>query len=182
MQELESKFYTYAYLDKDNKPYYIGKGCNKRAYLKHRNVNTPTQNKIIILKNSLTEAEALKHEQYMIFIYKNCIKNKINMGFPGSITYKKEDPDEWADSLLCSIFGNKTAACILLFINKETESHALRIAKTFDFGLNQTQRQLKKLEQNYVLVSWKVGAIRLYAFNKQNPTVKNLKIFLSSCK
>jgi hypothetical protein len=69
-----------------------------------------------------------------------------------------------------------------LFINKETESHALRIAKTFDFGLNQTQRQLKKLEQNYVLVSWKVGAIRLYAFNKQNPTVKNLKIFLSSCK
>ena len=59
MQELESKFYTYAYLGKDNKPYYIGKGCNKRAYLKHRNVDTPTQNKIIILKNSLTEAEAL---------------------------------------------------------------------------------------------------------------------------
>lgn len=182
MKNLEKRFYTYAYLDKNNKPYYIGKGSNKRAYLKHKNVITPSQDKILILKTNLTETEAIDHEKYMIFIYKNTIQNKLKSGMASSITYKKENPDEWADSLLCSIFGNKTAACILLFINKETESHALRIAKTFGFGLNQTQRQLKKLEENYVLVSWKVGAIRLYSFNTRNPTVKNLKVFLSSCK
>lgn len=182
MQSLKAKFYTYAYLDENNKPYYIGKGSNKRAYLKHKNIATPNQNKILILKDNLTEIEALKHEQYMIFVHKDSIKNKLSIGSCNSIVYKKENPDEWADSLLCSIFGNKTAACILLFLNKETEAHALRIAKTFGFGLNQTQRQLKKLEQNYVLVSWKVGAVRLYSFNTQNPTVKNLKGFLSTCK
>lgn len=182
MQDLKAKFYTYAYLDEDNKPYYIGKETNKRAYSKHTNISTPAQNKILILKTNLTEIEALKHEQYMIFIHKHTVKNKLDIGICNSIVYKKEDPNEWADSLLCSIFGNKTITCILLFLNKETTSHASRIAKTFGFGLGQTQRQLKKLEENYVLVSWKLGGMRMYSFNPRNPTVKNLKVFLSSCK
>ena len=84
--------------------------------------------------------------------------------------------------MLSTLFGSKTTACVLLFLNKEKEAHALRIAKTFGFGLNQTQRQLKKLEANYILVSWKIGNVRLYAFNKRNPKVVNLQVFLSSCK
>jgi len=41
---------------------------------------------------------------------------------------------------------NPTAACVLLFLQRYGEAHALRIAKTFCFGLDMTQRQLKRLE------------------------------------
>ena len=48
--------------------------------------------------------------------------------------------------VLEALFGNKTAACVLLFLQCYGEGHAQRIAKTFGFGLNMTQRQLKRLE------------------------------------
>jgi hypothetical protein len=178
-------FYTYAYLDKNGSPYYIGKGQGTRAYMKHDNTETPHISQILILKSNLTEQEALKHEEYMISIYGRkhqglgILDNKFERGHASSIQYKKEDPDKWADSLICSIFGNKTAACVLLFIDKNEDAHATRIAKTFGFGLNQTQRQLKRLEQNYILQSRRIGLLRLYSFNRSNPTVKRLRIFLS---
>jgi hypothetical protein len=178
-------FYTYAYLDENGSPYYIGKGQGKRARMKHGNTQTPHASQILILKANLTEQEALKHEEYMISVYGRssqgvgALDNKLERGHASSIHYQEENPDEWADSVICSIFGNKTAACVLLFINKNEEAHALRIAKTFNFGLNQTQRQLKRLEQNYILQSRKLGALRLYTFNRSNPTVKRLRVFLS---
>ena len=178
-------FYTYAYLDENGSPYYIGKGQGKRAYMKHDNTETPHISQILILKSNLTEQEALKHEEYMISIYGRkhqglrILDNKFERGHASSIQYKEEDPDKWADSLICSIFGNKTAACVLLFIDKNEDAHATRIAKTFGFGLNQTQRQLKRLEQNYILQSRRIGLLKLYSFNRSNPTVKRLRIFLS---
>jgi predicted transcriptional regulator len=63
--------------------------------------------------------------------------------------------------VLEAIFGNRTAASVLLFLQCYGEGHALRIAKTFGFGLNMTQRQLKRLEEEGVLVSRLVGNIRL---------------------
>ena len=69
------RFYTYAYLCKDGKPYYIGKGSGNRAYSgKGRNCNTPTDvSRILILKRNLTEEEAFKHEIYMIAVFgKKC--------------------------------------------------------------------------------------------------------------
>ena len=184
----ELKFYTYAYLNENNVPYYIGKGHGKRAYTKHKNVTKPLTTKILILKENLSEKEAIKHEEYMIYIHgkgkeNNILENKSNRGYCTSLVgCKQEDADEWASCMLSTLFGSKTTACVLLFLNKEKEAHALRIAKTFGFGLNQTQRQLKKLEANYILVSWRVGNVRLYAFNKRNPTVVNLQVFLSSYK
>jgi hypothetical protein len=184
----ELKFYTYAYLNENNVPYYIGKGHGERAYTKHNNVTRPLKDKILILKENLSEKEAIKHEEYMIYVHgkgkeNSILENKSNRGYCTSLAgYKQEDADEWTSCMLSALFGSKTTACVLLFLNKEKEAHALRIAKTFGFGLNQTQRQLKKLEANYVLISWKVGNVRLYAFNKRNPTVVNLQVFLSSCK
>jgi hypothetical protein len=89
-----NKFYTYAYLREDKTPYYIGKGKDRRAYRKHKNVKVPKNiNLIIILKNNLTEKEAFKHEAYMIAILgridngTGILENKTNggEGCPGYI-------------------------------------------------------------------------------------------------
>ena len=63
-------YYTYAYLREDKTPYYIGKGRGKRIYDKRRTIKAPTdKSRILFLKKNLTEAEAFKHEIYMIAIF-----------------------------------------------------------------------------------------------------------------
>jgi hypothetical protein len=64
-------YYTYAYLREDRTPYYIGKGKEKRAYVKRRKGINPPKDKsrIIFLKQNLTEKEAFKHEIYMIAVF-----------------------------------------------------------------------------------------------------------------
>jgi hypothetical protein len=64
-------YYTYAYLREDRTPYYIGKGKGNRAYKKKRGKINPPKDKsrIIFLKQNLTEAEAFKHEIYMIDVF-----------------------------------------------------------------------------------------------------------------
>lgn len=79
-----------------------------------------------------------------------------------------------------AVLGNRTAALVLLFIQAYGEGHALRIAKTYETGLSMTQRQLKRLEDNGVLVSRKVGNTRVFTFNERNPTVRNLRQFLAA--
>jgi len=80
--------------------------------------------------------------------------------------------------VLEALFGNRTAASVLLFLQCYGEGHAQRIAKTFGFGLNMTQRQLKRLEEQGVLVSRHLGNMRLFSFNERNTTVRNLKTLL----
>jgi hypothetical protein len=80
--------------------------------------------------------------------------------------------------VLGALFGNRTAACVLLFLQCYCEGHDQRIAKTFGFGLNMTQRQLKRLEEQGVLVSRRLGNMRLFSFNERNPTVRNLRKLL----
>ena len=64
-------YYTYAYLREDRSPYYIGKGKGNRAYRRNKTDIKPPKDKsrILILKQNLTEEEALKHEKYMIAVY-----------------------------------------------------------------------------------------------------------------
>ena len=63
------EYYTYAYLREDGTPYYIGKGKGDRAYKKGSRVFAPPpKNRIIKLKQNLTEEEAFKHEIYMIVV------------------------------------------------------------------------------------------------------------------
>ena len=82
--------------------------------------------------------------------------------------------------VLEAIFGNRTAAWVLLFLQAYGEGHALRIARTFGFGLNMTQRQLKRLEEEGVLLSRRIGNVRLFSFNERNPTVRNLQTMLGA--
>jgi hypothetical protein len=69
-----NEYYTYAYLREDGTPYYIGKGRGRRVYKSHirqnkTNLKPKDNNKIIFLKENITEEEANKHEVYMIFIF-----------------------------------------------------------------------------------------------------------------
>ena len=61
-------FYTYAYLRPDRTPYYIGKGTGERIWCKH-NVPNPPRDRIIFLKQNLSEEDAFKHERYMIAVF-----------------------------------------------------------------------------------------------------------------
>jgi len=64
-----NNYYTYAYLREDGTPYYIGKGINGRAYSSYRTIPKPRdKDRIIFLKQNLTEEEAFKHEKYMIAV------------------------------------------------------------------------------------------------------------------
>jgi len=69
MTKLHNDYYTYAYLREDKTPYYIGKGRGRRIYCKNRTIKAPKDKSLILfLKKNLTEAEAFKHEIYMIFV------------------------------------------------------------------------------------------------------------------
>jgi hypothetical protein len=66
----ERRFYTYAYLREDRTPYYIGKGSGKRAFENEgRTCKRPPKERILLLKQNLTEEEAFRHEIYMIAIF-----------------------------------------------------------------------------------------------------------------
>jgi hypothetical protein len=61
-------FYTYLYFDENRVPYYVGKGSGKRAWKYHAGVEVPPKNRVLILKENLTEEQAFFHEEYMIFV------------------------------------------------------------------------------------------------------------------
>ena len=64
------EYYTYAYLREDGTPYYIGKGKSGRIYSANRTFKPPKdKNRIIFLKQKLTEQEAFKNERYMIAVF-----------------------------------------------------------------------------------------------------------------
>ena len=69
---MNNKYYTYAYLREDRTPYYIGKGKGKRILYKKNSegLRVPKdKNRVIFLKQNLTEEEAFKHEIYMISVF-----------------------------------------------------------------------------------------------------------------
>ena len=82
--------------------------------------------------------------------------------------------------VLDSILGSRSAVCAMLFLQNYCEGHASRIAKTFGTSVMGIQRQLKRLEENGVLVSRMVGSSRIFTFNNRNPTIRNLRLFLES--
>ena len=67
---MDNDYYTYAYLREDRTPYYIGKGRGNRIFYTFKRIKPPKdKSRIIFLKKNLTEAEAFKHEVYMIFVF-----------------------------------------------------------------------------------------------------------------
>jgi len=89
-----NNFYTYAWLRKDNTPYYIGKGVGNRAWAKIKGHVPPKDvSKIVILEKNLTEIGALALERRYIKWYgrkNNKTGNLINLtdGGEGVSGYK----------------------------------------------------------------------------------------------
>lgn len=81
--------------------------------------------------------------------------------------------------ILEAIFGNRTAANVLLYIENYESGYASGIADTYDIPTSVVQDQLRKLESAGVLVSRTVGRTRVFEFNPRNPTAKNLRRFLA---
>ncbi|MGE0623832.1 MAG: winged helix-turn-helix domain-containing protein [Pseudomonadales bacterium] len=78
-----------------------------------------------------------------------------------------------------TIFGNRTAAAVLLFLENYGSGHASRIARTYDMPVSVVQDQLRRLENAGVLVSRTIGRARVFEFNPRNPTARRLHTFLA---
>lgn len=90
---MKNNFYVYAYIrSRDSKtatagtPYYIGKGIDNRAFVKHHGIKPPLPECIIFLKENLFEQEALDLEIKLIAEYgrkdlnTGILNNKTNGG------------------------------------------------------------------------------------------------------
>lgn len=81
---------------------------------------------------------------------------------------------------LDALFGSRSAARTLLFLQNYGEGHARRIASTFEVSHMAIQRQLHRLEAEGILVSREVGRTRVFTWNPRSATVRNLRRFLES--
>ena len=79
-----------------------------------------------------------------------------------------------------AVFGNRTAAGVLLFVENYESGYASRIAQTYAMPVSVVQDQLRKLEAAGVLVSRTVGRTRVFEFNPRNPTARRLREFLAA--
>jgi hypothetical protein len=62
--------YIYAYLREDGTPYYIGKGCNDRAYEKHHNGLLPKdKSRIVLMETNLSDLGSIALERRYIRWY-----------------------------------------------------------------------------------------------------------------
>ncbi len=112
------EYYTYAYLREDGTPYYIGKGKNRRAFdRKGHSVFVPPKERILFLKQNITEEEAFKHEIYMISVFgrkdlgTGILHNKTDGGDGASgIVFSEETKRKLSEKQRCegnSFYGKK---------------------------------------------------------------------------
>jgi len=74
-----------------------------------------------------------------------------------------------------TVFGNRTAARVAVFIEQNSEAYARQIASAFEISLSQVQKQLQRLEAGGILVSKTIGRIRLYRWNSRSALVRALR-------
>jgi hypothetical protein len=80
-------FYAYLWLREDGTPYYVGKGCGRRAYkLYGRTVHPPTDHSRILIFHRSSEQEAFDTERELIRnwgrkdISTGCLRNRTDGG------------------------------------------------------------------------------------------------------
>ena len=74
-----------------------------------------------------------------------------------------------------ALFGNRTAAKLMLYLFHYGEVYATGMAKDLDVALSPIQRQMDKFEAAGVLTSKMVGNTRVYSFNPKQPATRKLK-------
>ena len=67
--EVGKDFYVYIYLRENGTPYYVGKGKGNRAYNKDKMVGLPSNDRIKIVLQNLTEEQAFSNERDFIAYY-----------------------------------------------------------------------------------------------------------------
>ena len=74
-----------------------------------------------------------------------------------------------------TIFGNATAAKVMLYLFHYGEAYASAIAKDMGVSLSQVQKQLDRFEEANILVSRYMGKVRIYTFNPKLGVTKKLR-------
>jgi len=76
---------------------------------------------------------------------------------------------------LDALFGNRTAAKLMLYLFHYGEAYARGAARDLLIAVSAVQRQLDKFEGAGLLVSRMIGNTRVYAFNPRRPGTAQLK-------
>ncbi len=79
------------------------------------------------------------------------------------------------NTMIEAIFGNKTAAQVMLYLFHYGEAYANGLARDMKITLSQVQKQLDKFEAAGILVSKKMGTVRIYSFNPKLGVTKKIK-------
>ncbi len=79
---------------------------------------------------------------------------------------------------LDALFGGKAATRVLLYIENYGQGYANGIARTFEMSSSEVLKQLNKFEEGGILVSRKLGNMRLYEFNPRDTALAQLKALL----
>lgn len=74
-----------------------------------------------------------------------------------------------------TIFGNTTAAKIMLYLFHNGEAYASGIASDMGITKSQVIKQLNRFEEAGIFVSKEMGKIRVYTFNPKLGVTKKLK-------
>jgi hypothetical protein len=148
-------YYTYAYLREDRTPYYIGKGSGRRAYVKNHRINLPEdKNRIIILKKQLTEKEAFRHEEYMIFILgrkdlgTGILRNMSEGGSGGASGYKHTKNT-------CKFRSERMKGNKIWEGRKHSDISKQKVREARK-GKKLSDKHIEKLEESHSKYNWKV--------------------------
>lgn len=79
------------------------------------------------------------------------------------------------DNALEALFGNRTAALLMLYLHHYGEAYGTAAARDLGLSLSPVQRQLDRFEGGGWLVSRLVGKTRVYTFNPKHPATPRLK-------
>ena len=108
-----NEFYVYMYLREDGTPYYVGKGKDKRAFSGSRNLNKPSEDRIVFPYTNLTEEESFQKEIELIAKYG---RKDIGTGILRNLTDGGEGASgakrtpEQVERLRLSLMGKKRTA------------------------------------------------------------------------
>ena len=139
------RFYTYAYLREDGTPYYIGKGQGRRIYQSvGKPCNKPPKDRIIFLKQNLTEKEAFNHEKYMIDVF-----GRKDLGI--GILYNKSDGGEGPSGMIITEEMKKKWSDERKGKKKPKHSENMKGEKNPMYGKKRTDDEKERIRQKVLL-------------------------------